>query len=65
MIGEMKPVFLFKGMFDEGTVVYHFSGLCKELISRVTLWQTLNYIRVALFIIISLGLSIKLINFKY
>lgn len=40
----------------------------KDLISRTYLWQTLNYIRVAIFIAVSIGLiplCIKLFNFRH
>jgi len=39
-----------------------------DLISRVNLWQTLNYVRVGLFIAVSIGfipLCFKLINLRY
>lgn len=42
-------------------------SLAKDLISRTTLWQTLNYIRVSIFIAVSLGLIPlfnKLINLR-
>ena len=42
--------------------------LAKDLIKRTSLWQTLNYIRVSIFIAVSLGLvplCIKLFNFRY
>jgi len=41
--------------------------LAKDLISRTSLWQTLNYIRVALFMAVSIGLiplCIKLFNLR-
>ncbi len=43
-------------------------GSGNDLISRTSLWQTLNYVRVAIFIAISLGLiplCVKLMNLKY
>ncbi|MCU0431458.1 MAG: transposase [Cytophagaceae bacterium] len=43
------------------------STLAKNLIHRTSLWQTLNYIRVAIFIAISIGLvplCIKLFNLR-
>lgn len=42
-------------------------SLAKELISRTSLWQILNYVRVAIFIAVSIGLiplCIKLFNFR-
>jgi len=42
-------------------------SLAQNLINRTSLWQTLNYIRVAIFIILSLGLiplCIKLFNMR-
>lgn len=42
-------------------------SLAKDLVKRTSLWQSLNYIRVAIFIIISIGLvplCIKLFNLK-
>jgi len=42
--------------------------LAKDLINRTSFWQTLNYIRVAIFIAVSLGLiplCIKLFNFRH
>lgn len=42
-------------------------SLAKDLISRTSLWQTLNYVRVAIFIAISLGLiplCIKLFSLR-
>lgn len=44
------------------------SNLGKDLLKRTSLWQTLNYIRVAIFIAVSVGLiplCLKLVNFKY
>jgi hypothetical protein len=44
------------------------SSFAKGLISRTSLWQTLNYIRVSIFIAISLGLiplCIKLFNLRH
>lgn len=43
-------------------------GLGKGLVERTSLWQTLNYIRVAIFVAISVGLiplCVKLANLKY
>ncbi len=43
-------------------------SLAKDLISRTSLWQTLNYIRVAIFIAISISLvplCIKLFNMRH
>lgn len=43
-------------------------ALAKDLINRTSLWQTLNYLRVGIFIAVSIGLiplCIKLFNFKY
>ena len=43
-------------------------SLAEDLINRVSLWQTLNYIRVAIFIAVSLGLiplCIKLFNLRH
>jgi len=43
-------------------------SLAKDLINRTSLWQTLNYIRVAIFIAVSLGfipLCIKLFNLRH
>lgn len=43
-------------------------SLAKNLIDRTSLWQTLNYIRVAIFIVVSLGfipLCIKLFNLRH
>lgn len=43
-------------------------SLGKDLVNRTSLWQTLNYIRVAIFIAISVGLiplCVKLVNWKY
>lgn len=43
-------------------------SLAKDLISRTSLWQTLNYIRVAIFIAVSIGLiplCIKLFNLRH
>lgn len=42
--------------------------LAKDLINRTSLWQTLNYVRVAIFIVVSIGLiplCIKLFNFRH
>jgi len=42
-------------------------SLAKDLISRTSLWQTLNYVRVAIFIAVSIGLiplCVKLFNFR-
>lgn len=42
-------------------------SLAKDLVKRTSLWQSLNYVRVAIFILISLGLvplCIKLFNLK-
>ncbi len=42
-------------------------SLAEDLISRTSLWQTLNYIRVAIFISVSIGLTplcIKLFNLR-
>ena len=42
-------------------------SLAKDLVSRTSLWQTLNYLRVAIFIAISLGLiplCIKLLSLR-
>ncbi|MFC4872600.1 transposase [Negadavirga shengliensis] len=44
------------------------STFTKDLISRTSMWQTLNYIRVSIFIAVSLGLiplCIKLSNLKH
>lgn len=43
-------------------------SLGKDLVNRTSLWQTLNYIRVAIFIAVSVGLiplCVKLVNLKY
>lgn len=43
-------------------------SLAKDLINRTSLWQTLNYIRVTIFIAVSLGLiplCIKLFNLRH
>lgn len=43
-------------------------ALAKDLIRRTSLWRTLNYIRVAIFIAVSIGfipLCIKLFNLKH
>jgi hypothetical protein len=43
-------------------------ALAKDLISRTSLWQTLNYVRVAIFIAVSIGLiplCIKLFNLQH
>lgn len=43
-------------------------SLAKDLITQTSLWQTLNYIRVAIFIAVSLGfipLCIKLFNLQH
>ncbi len=43
-------------------------SLIKDLINRVSLWQTLNYVRVAIFMAISIGLiplCIKLFKLRY
>jgi hypothetical protein len=43
-------------------------GLAKDLIIRTSLWQTLNYVRVSIFIAVSIGLlplCIKLLTLKY
>ena len=43
-------------------------SLAKNLINRTSLWQTLNYLRVAIFITVSLGLiplCIKLFNLRH
>lgn len=42
--------------------------LAKDLVSRTTLWQTLNYIRVAIFMAVSIGLiplCIRLFNLRH
>ena len=42
-------------------------GLAKDLTKRVSLWQTLNYLRVAIFMMVSLGLIplfVKLFNMQ-
>lgn len=43
-------------------------ALAKDLINRTSLWQTLNYVRVAIFIAVSIGLiplCIKLFNLRH
>ena len=43
-------------------------SLAKDLISRTSLWQTLNYVRVAIFIAVSIGLiplCIKLFSMRH
>jgi hypothetical protein len=43
-------------------------SLAKDLISRTSLWQTLNYVRVAIFIAVSIGfipLCMRLFSLKY
>lgn len=42
-------------------------SLAKDLVKRTSLWQSLNYVRVAIFILVSIGLvplCIKLFNLK-
>ncbi|KAA2220759.1 transposase [Chryseobacterium sediminis] len=43
------------------------SSISEEIVSRISLWKTLNYIRVAIYIVISIGfipLCIKLFTFR-
>ncbi len=43
-------------------------SLAKDIINRASLWQTLNYVRVAIFIAVSIGLiplCIKLFNLRH
>lgn len=43
-------------------------SLAKDLVSRITLWQTLNYIRVGIFMAVSIGLiplCIRLFNLRH
>ncbi len=43
-------------------------SLAKDLISQTTLWQTLNYVRVAIYIAVSIGLIpllIKVLNLRH
>lgn len=43
-------------------------SLAKDLVNRTSLWQTLNYVRVAIFIAVSIGfvpLCIKLFNLRH
>ena len=43
-------------------------SLAKDLINRTSLWQTLNYVRVAIFVAVSIGLiplCIKLFNLRH
>ncbi len=43
-------------------------SLAKDLINRTSLWQTLNYVRVAIFVAVSIGLiplCIKLFQFRH
>ncbi|WP_223599100.1 transposase [Chryseobacterium sp. GVT01B] len=44
------------------------SSISEEIISRISLWKTLNYVRVAIYIAVSMGfipLCIKLFSFRH
>ncbi|WP_077414728.1 transposase [Chryseobacterium sp. JV274] len=44
------------------------SSVSEEILSRISLWKSLNYIRVAIYVIVSIGLiplCIKLFSFRY